>query len=201
MSKETIVSSRLDREITKKVITPGDYSLVPYEDARCIIVVSNVECKNDVGDPCPMDPASRIFSESFDGNLLIGDQDSFIDRDVELILQQMCNGEVCEATIKYKYIDGSLARQISCAIELQDTTEEQLVSDWGWERLHEASLHHKERGVELVRQKKMMEAFNRFNKSLKMLVAIEPIDPAVVPEETVKEMIDLKVRLGTISSQ
>lgn len=53
--------------------------------------------------------------------------------------------------------------------------------------------HHKERGVQLVKEKKVVDAFRRFNKALKMLVAIEPIDPEVIYEEQVKEMIDLRV--------
>lgn len=192
MSRESVVSSRPDREITKKVIKPGDCMLVPYEDARCKIALTNVQCKDESGD-CSIDPESRIFGNCFDGNVLIGDQDCFIDRDFELILQQMCNGEVCEAKIIYKDGEGRLVKEISFTVELQDTTEEQLVSDWGWVRLYEASQHHKESGVELVKQKRITDAFRRFNKSLKMLVAIEPIDPAQVPEETVQEMIDLKV--------
>lgn len=50
-----------------------------------------------------------------------------------------------------------------------------------------------ERGVELVKEKRIIDAFRRFNKSLKFLIAIEPVDKAKIDEERVKEMIDLKV--------
>ncbi|XP_026743269.1 70 kDa peptidyl-prolyl isomerase-like [Trichoplusia ni] len=194
MQKETFITSRKDREIRKRVLTPGDYNVVPYEDARCKITLSDVKCTNGVG-CCEIEPLSRIFSRAFDGNVLIGDCDTFIDRDFELILQQMCCGEVCEATMVYKDEDGTLMKEISCKVELREVTEEQLISDWSWERLYEAAVHHKERGVELFKQGRAVDAFRRFNKALKMLIATEPLDPAVVSEEVVKDMVNLKVKL------
>ncbi|RVE49772.1 hypothetical protein evm_005502 [Chilo suppressalis] len=194
MEKERVVSSRPDREIKKKIITPGDYTLVPYEDSRCKIVLSHVTCTNSLG-KCEIEPESRIFSKEFDGNVLIGDTDNFIDKDFELILQQMCCGETCEASLLYRDSEGVLVKEIKCNIELKEVTDEQLVSDWGWQRLYESALHHKERGVELVKQKRLADAFRRFNKALKFLIAIEPVDPDVIEEETIKEMIALKVKL------
>lgn len=142
MHKETVINTRPDREIRKKVIKSGDYTLVPYEDSRCKITLSEVKCSNDAGD-CDIDPVSRIFSRSFDGNVLIGDSDSFIDKDFELVLQQMCCGETCEATLVYRNAEGTLMKQITCKVELREVTEEQLISDWSWERLYEAAVHHK----------------------------------------------------------
>ncbi|PZC76802.1 uncharacterized protein LOC110377356 [Helicoverpa armigera] len=194
MHKETIVSTRPDREIRKKVIKPGDYTLVPYEDSRCKIVLTDVKCTNESGN-CEIEPVSRVFSRSFDGNVLIGDSDSFIDKDFELVLQQMCCGEVCEATMVYRNKDGALVKQISCQVELKEVTEEQLISDWSWERLYEAAVHHKERGVDLIKQGRTADAFRRFNKALKMLIATEPLDPKVVSEQVVKDMVELKVKL------
>ncbi|XP_026760724.1 FK506-binding protein-like [Galleria mellonella] len=194
MNKETIVSTRPDRELKKKIITPGDYTLVPYEDSRCRINLSDVKCTNVNGN-CEIEANSRIFSGSFDGNVLIGDSDCFIDQDFELILQQMCCGEVCEAQMVYRDNAGVLVKEISCKIELREVTEEQLISDWSWQRLYEAATHHKECGVQLVREKRITDAFRRFNKSLKMLVAIEPIDPETIDADRVKEMVDLRVKL------
>ncbi|XP_059048451.1 uncharacterized protein LOC131843737 [Achroia grisella] len=194
MNKETIVSSRPDRELWKKIITPGDYTIVPYEDSRCKINITGVKCTNDNGS-CEIETESRIFSASFDGNVLIGDCDSFIDKDLELVLQQMCCGEVAGIRMVYKDHAGVLVKEISCTIELLEVTEEQLISDWSSERLFEAATHHKECGVQLVREKRITDAFRRFNKSLKMVVAIEPIDPKIFGDERVKEIIDLKVKL------
>ncbi|KAM3959355.1 uncharacterized protein ACR2FA_006656 [Aphomia sociella] len=194
MSAETIVSARPDRELLKKIIIPGDYTIVPYEDSRCRITLTDVKCTNDAGD-CEIESESRIFNSSFDGNVLIGDSDSFIDKDFELILQQMCCEEVCEARMVYRDSHGSLVKEISCKIELREVTEEQLISDWSWQRLYEAATHHKECGVALVSKKRLTDAFRRFNKALKMLVAIEPIDPEKIDELTIKEMIELRVKL------
>ncbi|KAJ8723618.1 hypothetical protein PYW07_007598 [Mythimna separata] len=194
MHKETVLSTRPDREIRKKVITPGDYLLVPYEDSRCKIVLHDVRCTNEAG-PCEIDPVSRIFCRAFDGNVLIGDSDSFIDKDFELVLQRMCCGETCEATLVYRNAEGTLMKEISCKVDLKEVTEEQLVSNWSWERLYEAAVHHKERGVDLIKQGRTADAFRRFNKALKMLIATEPLDPKVVSEQVVKDMVELKVKL------
>ncbi|CAK1547515.1 unnamed protein product [Leptosia nina] len=194
MNQETIVSTRTDREIRKTIITPGDYNIVPYEDSRCRISLSDIVCKNDTG-PCDIETECVILSSTFDGNVVIGDMDNFIDKDFELILQQMCCGETCLAKIVYRNNQNELVKEISCGIHLKDVTEEQLISDWSWNRLYEASIHHKEKGVQLVKEKRIFDAFRRFSKSFKMLVAIEPIDPEVIADEQVKEMTELRVKL------
>lgn len=194
MLEEVIVSSRPDRVIRKKLKNPGDFTIVPYEDSRCKIKITNLACTNHLG-KCEIEPESKIFSTNFDGNVLIGDSDFFIDKDFELILQQMCSGETCEANMVYRDGSGELVKEISCDVELKEVTEEQLISDWSWERLMEASIHHKEKGVELVKEKRILDAFRRFSKALKMVVAIEPIDPEIIDEEKAVAITDLKVKL------
>ncbi|XP_046971290.1 peptidyl-prolyl cis-trans isomerase FKBP62-like [Vanessa cardui] len=194
MYKESIICCRRDREIRKKIITPGDYTIVPYEDSRCKIRLTDVFCKNADG-VCEMEPLSRIFNSPFDGNVIIGDMDAFVDRDVELILQQMCCGELCIAHLTYKNTHGDLMLDITCKIELLDVTEEQLISDWSWARLYESAMHHKERGVQLIKDKRTVDGFRRFSKAYKMLVAMEPVDKDTLDEERAKELIDIRVKL------
>ncbi|XP_038206959.1 FK506-binding protein-like [Zerene cesonia] len=194
MNIETIVSSRQDRELLKTIITPGDYSIVPYEDSRCKIKVSDVKCTNEDG-PCTIEPESVVFSSDFDGTVIIGDTDFFLDKDIELILQQMCCGETCIANMVYKDKNGELVKEITCQIHLSEVTEEQLISDWSWNRLYESALHHKEKGVALVREGRFPDAFRRFSKGLKMIIAIEPIDEKVIDDDQVRELIDVKVKL------
>ncbi|XP_063387508.1 uncharacterized protein LOC134673448 [Cydia fagiglandana] len=194
MNEPEIVDERPDRVLTKQLVKPGDYNVVPYEDARCKVRLSDVTCTNAAGD-CEIEPESRVFNKSFDGIVLIGDSDSFIDKDFELILQRMCRGETCTAKIVYKDAKGELVKEISCKIELLEAMDEMLVADWSWDRLYEAALHHKARGVELVKHKRIADAFRRFNKALKMLVAIEPIDPEKIDEARIKEMVDTKIKL------
>lgn len=145
MHDETIVSTRTDRELRKRIIKPGDYTIVPYEDSRCKIQLSDVNCTNKAGEKCEIEAESVIFSDDFKGILLIGDNDNFIDKDIELILQQMCSGEKSTVSLTYRDNDDNLVKQISCSIELLEVTEEQVISDWSWQRLHEAAMHHKVR--------------------------------------------------------
>ncbi|KOB67899.1 Uncharacterized protein OBRU01_19112, partial [Operophtera brumata] len=42
VSMEKVISSRPDRELFKKLITPGDYTIVPFEDSRCKISLTDV---------------------------------------------------------------------------------------------------------------------------------------------------------------
>lgn len=196
---ETVVSSRPDREIRKQIHTQGDYSLVPYEDSRCKLELTNFNFGDESFTYKKIDPHSRIFADGFDGIILIGDADSYLDKDIELIVQQMCCGETSKIFLIYKDSEGNVAIELNFNIKLVEITEEQLVSDWGWERLLEASIHHKERGVELVKGKRTADAFRRFSKSLKFLIAIEPVDPKVVDDEKMKEMVDLKVRILLLS--
>ncbi|CAH0728671.1 unnamed protein product, partial [Brenthis ino] len=195
MYKETVISCRPDREIRKTILAPGDYTIVPYEDARCKIRLSDVKCKNKDG-PCDLNvPESRIFNPPFDGNVIIGDMDAFIDKDFELILQQMCHHEVSVARLIYKNAHGDLVKEVSCRIHMIDITEEQLISDWSWARLYESAVHHKERGVQLVKDKRIVDGFRRFSKALKMLVAIEPVEKGSMDNERAKELVNLRVKL------
>ncbi|XP_049878212.1 uncharacterized protein LOC126375313 [Pectinophora gossypiella] len=194
MHQETVVHSRPDREIRKKIITPGDYTIVPYEDSRCKVVITDVICTNEDG-KIEIDPDSVAFSPSFDGNMLIGDLDNFIDKDFELLLQQMCSGETCSAIFVYRDSDKKLVKEISCTVELKEVMEEQVISDWSWQRLYEAAVHHKEKGVLLVKDKKIVQAFRRFSKALKFLVAVEPVDPNEVDDVMMRDMKELKVKL------
>ncbi|XP_023944609.1 uncharacterized protein LOC112050551 [Bicyclus anynana] len=194
MNKETLVHYRPDREIRKTVVKPGDYTMVAYEDSRCKIRIWHVKSENQAG-PCEIEPECRIFNSPFDGNVIIGDMDSYIDKDVELILQQMCLGEICDARLIYKNVFGDLMMEISCRIELLDLTEEQLISDWSWARLFESAVHHKERGVQLVKDKRIVDGFRRFSKALKMLVAIEPVDRVTADAERTKELLNMRIKL------
>lgn len=47
--------------------------------------------------------------------------------------------------------------------------------------------------MELIKEKRNVDAFRRFSKAMKMLIAIEPINPEVIDAVRVKEIIDLKV--------
>lgn len=55
-----------------------------------------------------------------------------------------------------------------------------------------------ERGVDLIKQGRTADAFRRFSKALKMLIATEPLDPKVVSEQVVKDMVELKVMLNNV---
>lgn len=149
MMEETIVNTRLDRDLRKRIIKPGDYTIVPYEESRCKIEISEVNCTNQAGEQCEIESESVIFSESFQGNVLVGNHDNFIDKDLELIILQMCCGEKSAVSLTYRDNDMNLVKQISCNVELLDVTEEQLVSDWSWQRLHEAASYHKVRTIKL----------------------------------------------------
>lgn len=193
MYEERVLSSRPDREIAKTIVGPGDFTIVPYEDARCKIRLRDVQCRDKNG-PCPINiPESRIFNSPFDGNVIIGDMDAFIDKDFELVLQQMCYRETSIARMTYKNAHGDLVKEVTCRIHMIDITEEQLISDWSWARLYESAIHHKERGVQLVKDKRIVDGFRRFSKSLKMLVAIEPVEKGIVDDERCKELTNLRV--------
>lgn len=191
---EVIVNSRPDRELRKKIIKPGDFVMVPYEDSRCKITVTDIVCINEAGER-EVETDGRVFDPSFNGIIIIGSSDSYLDRDFELIVQQMCCGEISEVVMVYKNTEGVRMSEISCKVELNEVSEEQLISDWNWERLYESSVHHKNNGVSLIKQKKITDAFRRFSKALKLLIAIEPVKPNEMDVEMAAIILDLKVKL------
>lgn len=142
MYEEKVVSSRPDRELFKKLVTPGDYNIVPFDDSRCKITISDVSCSKH-GEKYEIGAESHFFSSKFNGNILIGDCDGFIDKDFELVLQRMCCGETSDVRMVYRNSNNELVKEIRCRVEMKEVTEEQLISDWGWERLYDAALYHK----------------------------------------------------------
>lgn len=159
MEMVTMVGSREDRDIRKKTMIPGDYNVVPLENATCEVVLSDVNIKS-VDD---FEHDSVYLKEINDGpiNITLGDADNYVDKDFELILQQMCKGEQCAAQFTYKNSKGTLVKQVSFNVELKQVSEEELVSDWDWSRLYSMAQHHKDRGVQLVKDKHILEAFRR----------------------------------------
>lgn len=196
MDFSVINCSREDREISKKVLTPGDSNIVPYEDSKCQISITNLSCVNDEGAEDNIEEESLYLKESFNGNLTIGNCDNFIDIDIDLLIQQMCKGEVSLARIIYKNNEKKVVKRIEFKIELIEASQEDLISDWDSDRLYSTSLLHKERGVQLVKQKRVIDGFRRFSKALKLVVAMEPIEAEnPISDEKISDLIDLKIKL------
>lgn len=54
--------------------------------------------------------------------------------------------------------------------------------------------------MELVKEKRITDAFRRFSKSLKLLIGIEPINPEIIDEDSLQQMVDMKVWVTYVSA-
>ncbi|GBP49833.1 hypothetical protein EVAR_83782_1 [Eumeta japonica] len=200
MELEKLVHWRVDREVRKKVIEAGDYNAVPYEDAKCIVIVSEVRCRDESGRECPLGVPTVLLDSQSAQSLLewrVGMAENGLDRDIELVLRQMCRGERCIATLVYRSLQGKQLREVSCELHLKDVKETSLVADWSWQQLVCTAERHKERGVILVKEGRLQNAFILFSKAFKFLIALEPLELAELPADEHPRVLDLKVHNET----
>ncbi|RZF47527.1 hypothetical protein LSTR_LSTR009063 [Laodelphax striatellus] len=156
-----------DKRIVKDILKSGEYQMErPKEGSVCTIKVQMMNETEETEKQSYFQ--SAIVCEEFDGKMVIGDADTEFDRAVEKVLQLMDKGEVSKITVKLDTIDCS-----ACAyVTLIDFTVSQSTYAWSKEKKMEVALRYKERGVELFKAGRVLDAYLRFGKAVKLLITL-----------------------------
>ncbi|XP_050548777.1 uncharacterized protein LOC126910333 [Daktulosphaira vitifoliae] len=141
--------------------TVGECSNVfkPLIGDVCQISVDNVEILSDFDN-------SKVFIGKTETDIKLGESDCILDRGVEEILLSMCIEE-CK---KFVLGDGNKAC-VSGIIKLLDVKKIKFPCT-DKDRILEAE-HHKKVGNDLFKQKRYIDAFHRFNKSIRYIIFLQ----------------------------
>ncbi|XP_039282544.1 FK506-binding protein-like [Nilaparvata lugens] len=170
-----------DKRIVKDILKSGEYQLErPKEGSECTVKVQMVtqnEEQQTGGQQTGGYFQSAIVCDDFDGRVVIGEADTEFDRAVEKVLQLMDKGEVSKVTVKLDTIDCS-----ACAyVTLVDFTPSQSTYAWSKEKKMEVARRYKERGCELFKAGRILDAYLRFGRAVKLLITLGTDNETVRP--------------------
>lgn len=186
-----------DKGIKMKVIKRGVFAKKPTECSKCNIVVENI---NLMG-ASDADLIEKYHTEILDGKrektLIIGEASAEIDKKIERVIQMMNTFERSLITITMPSIAGSNSESITVKFELTLTKYEQHKSIWDWsaEEKYAVALKYKERGVELFRNFRFVNAFHIFSRACKILITLEPISDLELDKKLESNINDLRLML------
>ncbi|XP_034933657.1 peptidyl-prolyl cis-trans isomerase FKBP4-like [Chelonus insularis] len=165
-----------DELVKKRVITHGSVSNKPVEGSRVHLFIEDLDISNKID-------LNEFHSEILNGksNVIITVDEilSEIDRQIERAIKWMGENETAIINIT---LPSLLPKIEECneSIQFKATVikHEPFKPIWEWtpEEKYERAAKYKEMAVELVRQNRIKDAFNRFSKAVKIIISLEPID-------------------------
>ncbi|KAJ8874164.1 hypothetical protein PR048_025006 [Dryococelus australis] len=166
-----------DSTFVKEVLVPGIESKdKPREGAECKVTISDINADEEI-----VFENSVYFRNDFNGILVVGESDTDIDLALERCVTTMFPSERANA----RFYPAQMSSGVTCTICLVCVKNGELVCNWDSDKKFQTMLHHKERGVELYKLRRISDAFRRFNKAFKFLLSVDPIldDESLTVEE------------------
>ncbi|KAG5321312.1 FKBP4 isomerase, partial [Pseudoatta argentina] len=170
-----------DKSIQKRVLKLGVFTKKPTECSTCTIIVENI---NIIG-MSEMDLKEKYYTNILDGEsekmMVIGEASSEIDEKIERVICMMNINERSLVTIAMplKQSDESVDNNESVIVKFEITLilckRHKPVWDWSAKEKYQIALRYKERGTELFKEFRIIDAFRRFSKACKLLITLEPI--------------------------
>lgn len=187
--------------IKKKVLKSGNFSSSkPTELAICTIHVRNPTSLNLSYKQIKDDLHSDIVEEDEKKVIVIGDACSDTDRYLEIAIQTMFHNE--QSLITVQIPDHSSKDKEPAVLSLEVTLEDvklyKPIWEWNAEEKYKTALKYKEKGVELFKINRQIDAFHKFSKACKILITMEPLEMDSVDDERkqlFKNISDLKLTL------
>lgn len=181
--KTNYISS--DKIVEKQVLTHGSIINKPEEKSICHLKISeikipehlNVELNSNL-----LEPGEKI--------LVIGEADSEVDRQIERAVRWMGEGETSLVRIN---LPCPLAVELK--ITLANHEEYKPIWDWTPEEKFEVAAQYKERGLKLMQENRVKDAFVRFSKAVSLIITLEPITDLQLPLELERKIDKLRTSL------
>lgn len=180
-----------DKLVKKEIIRGGQFSNKPIELSVCAIHVANPQSLDLSIKQMKEELHSEIIDEDSKKVIVIGDACSYVDRYVERAIEMMSLNEQSLITVQFPP-DDMRAETIVLSLEvtLEKVEFHKPIWEWSAEEKYQTALKYKEKGVELFKAKRYVDAFHRFSKACKILITLEPIQEEA--NETMKNIHTLK---------
>ncbi|KYN21564.1 PREDICTED: 70 kDa peptidyl-prolyl isomerase-like [Trachymyrmex cornetzi] len=168
-----------DKSIQKRVLKSDVFTKKPTECSTCTIIVENI----NVTGMSETDLKEKYHTNILDGEsektVVIGEASSEIDEKIERVICMMNINEKSLVTIAMpiKQSDESVDNNESVKFEITLALCKRHKSVWEWsaEEKYQVALRYKERGTELFKEFRIIDAFRKFSKACKLLITLEPI--------------------------
>jgi len=166
-----------DKLIKKEIMRAGEFSTKPTELSTCHILVENLQCLDMTIQQIKDDLHSAIIDENADKVITIGDACSAVDRLLERAIQTMSLGEQSLVTVEVPLDDlENKTVVLSIRITLKKAELFKPIWEWSTQEKYNTALKYKQKGVELFKGKRYVDAFHKFSKACKILITLEPIE-------------------------
>lgn len=189
----------LDKSIKKSVLKPGVFSKKPNERSTCHVTVKDISVTGASVDDLKREHRTEILDSEGERVLVLGStSDSQIDWKVERVLQMMNlherslvtlalpaeqRGDVSNPTVRFE-------------ITLDKCVRHKPIWEWSAREKHEVALAYKEKGVDLFRESRIVDAFHKFSRACKILITLEPMPDPDLPMEKQLESDIKSLRLA-----
>lgn len=186
-----------DKSIKKSVIKQGVFTKKLTECSSCNIIVENINVTGASDD----DLTEKHYSEILDGRrektLIIGEASAEIDRKIERAIQMMNTHESSVVTITVPLQSDDNRESITVNFEITLTKCERYKSIWHWtpEEKYAVALKYKERGIQLFRSSRFIDAFHKFSRACKILITLEPISDLILFSNPLEGLVLLSEQL------
>ncbi|XP_003428224.1 FK506-binding protein-like [Nasonia vitripennis] len=179
-----------DKLIKKEIIREGQFSNKPTELSVCTIHVANPQSLDLSIEQMKENLYSDIIDADSKKVIVIGDACSHVDRYIERAIEMMSLNEHSLITVQFPP-DRTRTETIILSLEvtLEKVDFHKRIWEWSLEEKYQTALKYKEKGVELFKAKRNVDAFHRFSKACKTLITLEPIEET---DETMKNILTLK---------
>lgn len=190
-----------DKSIKKNVLKLGLFTKKPTECSTCTVIVEKI----NVTGTSEADLKEKYHTTILDGEpekmVVIGEASSEIDEKVERAICMMNVNETSLVTITMplKQSDESIVSNetimVKFEIKLTDYKRHKPVWEWSAEEKYEVALRYKERGTELFKDFRIINAFHKFSKACKLLITLEPIADLELDKQLDYNINDLRLAL------
>lgn len=170
---------------SKLILSPGTGLLVPKDGTLCNV---NIAVLNS----CILTTEQLGYGIGDNIVIMVGEGDTDIARQLDLCLQTMKEGEVCDIQIQINSLNDQTGVCDTCSFRIHLMSFQESVLSWQLlpeEKISRAA-HHKEKGTVLFQLGNIEFAFRRFSKALKYLVCCHPQD--CIPEHLLETYCKLK---------
>jgi len=185
-----------DKSIRKDVLKPGIFSKKPTECSICNVIIKNISITEASDEDLREEYHTEILDSEGEKELVVGDASAEIDRKVERALQMMNMYEESLITLtlpvkRHQYnVNGELETTVRFEIILSKCERHKPIWEWSAEEKYQISSKYKEKGIELFKDSRIVDAFQKFSRACKILITLEPIpDPDLKLEKQLESDI------------
>jgi len=187
-----------DKSIRKDVLKPGGFIKKPTECSTCAVIVEKI----NVTHMSIEDLKEKYYTTILDGEakktIVIGEANSEIDKKIERAICMMNVNERSSVTIAIpvKQSDVSIKSiMVKFDITLTHCNRNKPVWEWSPEGKYEVALRYKERGTELFKGSRIIDAFHKFSRGCKLLITLEPITDLELDKQLEYNIDNLRLAL------